>query len=124
MGVKEKPETFYGHSLVDEIYGKSAAKNREPILLDLPEDTNNPDRHALILGDYKLTVFGRPAQTFALHNLEIDPGEETDLSKKQPEKLEELKALYEKTWAGLEVIEPYGGNKLRSGKTARGPMKP
>ncbi len=124
MGIKEMPESFKGKSMVSEVYGASEPDNREPIVLDLPEDTNNPDRHAIIAGDYKLMVYGRPGASFALYNLAKDPGEESDLSKKEPEKLKEMQALYDKTWEAHDVFLPYGGSKLRSGKTAKGPSGP
>lgn len=123
MGIKEMPKSFMGHSLVKEVYGAAKPDNREPIVLDLPEDKNNPERHAIIEGDYKLIANG-PGVSYSLFNLKQDPGEEKDLSKKEPAKFDEMKALYKKTWESIEVIEPYGGMKLRSGKTARGPRGP
>jgi arylsulfatase A-like enzyme len=123
MGIDEIPKSFMGKSLVGEISG-AAPDKREPIVLDLPEDRNNPDRHAIIQGDYKLIVNGPGMRSFRLFNLEEDPAEEHDVASKQPEKLEELKALYKKTWDGIEVIEPYGGMELKSGRKANGPRGP
>ena len=117
------PESFMGKSLVKEIYGAEVPTNREPIILDLPEDSNNHQRRAIIRGDYKLTVYGKGWTKF-LFNLKTDPGEETDLSKQEPKVLEEMSALYEETFAALPLIAPYGGNTLTSGKAANGPMKP
>lgn len=123
MGVEEIPKSFMGKSLMPELAG-GPVENREPIVLDLPEDKNNPDRHAIIQGDYKLIVYGPGARSFQLFDIKNDPAEEHDLSSKQPEKLAELKALYEKTWASFEVVEPYGGMELRSGRKANGPRGP
>lgn len=112
---------FVGVSLVDELRG-AEAKPR-PVLLELPEDTNNPERRALISGDYKLLVFESGWRT-DLYNLKDDPGETKNLAKEQPEKLAELKREFDAEWSKLQRVKPYGGNKLRSGGTATGPMKP
>lgn len=119
----DTPKSFVGKSLVPELRG-APPDNREPILLDLPEDRNNPDRHALILGDYKLIVSGPGIRALRLYNLKEDPGEEKDLAKKEPEKLKELEALYQKTWDELGEVEPYGGMELKSGRRANGPRGP
>ena len=57
-------------------------------------------------------------------NLKDDPAEENDLSKKEPEKLEEMKKTLFDTFAKIPSVEPYGGMKLRGGGKARGPMGP
>lgn len=116
------PESFVGKSLVPELLGEKP-DNREPIVLDLPEDKNNPDRHAIISGDYKLIQKNYGA-TKLLFNLKNDPAEEHDLAKKEPEKLAEMVALYDKTWQGIEVIVPFGDIALPSGKKANGPRGP
>jgi arylsulfatase A-like enzyme len=123
MGGTEMPESFVGKSLVAELRG-APPDDREPIILDLPEDRNNPDRHAIIQGDYKLIVYGPGDRSFRLFNLKDDPAEETDLASKDPKKLEEMKALYLETWKKLDVVEPYGGMELRSGRKALGPRGP
>jgi choline-sulfatase len=124
MGVPEMPQSFVGQSLAKEVYGVVPPNNREPIILDLPEDKNNPDRHAIIQGDYKLLVYGPGTQSYRLFNLKTDPGELEDVSKKEAEKFAEMKALYAKTWEGLEIVEPFGGMELRSGRKANGPKGP
>ncbi|MGC4063187.1 MAG: sulfatase-like hydrolase/transferase [Polyangiaceae bacterium] len=116
-------EQFMGKSLVKEITGTEAPKNREPILIELTEDSNNPQRRAIISGDYKLTVRGRGAAYF-LYNVAKDPGETENRAKDEPEKLAEMKALYEKAFGAVPSIEPFGGNKLESGRLANGPIGP
>ncbi|HEY6555614.1 MAG TPA: sulfatase-like hydrolase/transferase [Polyangiaceae bacterium] len=111
---------FVGKSLVPEFYG--AEPEPRPVLLDLPEDSNNPQRRALIDGDLKLLVFEKDYR-FELYDLKTDPGEKQNLAKTEPEKLAAMKALYEKTWGAVKTVKPYGGNKLKSGGTANGPMK-
>lgn len=114
--------TFVGRSMVPELYGKPPDV-REPIVLDLPEDRNNPERHAIISGDYKLIMRG-DARRMELYNLKKDPAEAHDLAKKEPEKFEEMRRLYEETWSKIDVVAPFGGMKLRSGKKADGPKGP
>lgn len=114
---------FLGRSMLPEILGQEKPSTREPIVVELTEDSNNPQRRAIVSGDYKLTVRGRGAAYF-LYNLTADPGEEKNLASEQPEKLAEMKALYEKTFATIPSIDPYGGNKLESGRLANGPMGP
>ncbi|MBK8994888.1 MAG: sulfatase [Myxococcales bacterium] len=117
MGVKESHD-FVGESLVPELGG--ATPKERPVLLDLPADSNNPERRALISGDYKLLVFGNDWR-FDLYDLKSDPNETKDLAKSQPEKLAEMKALYQKVWGALPKVKPYGGNKLEGGGVANGP---
>lgn len=114
---------FMGKSLLPEIRGSEKPATREPIVLELTEDSNNPQRRAIISGKYKLTVRGRGAAYF-LYDLEADPGELKDVSKDQPAAFGEMKALYEKTFGAIPSILPFGGNKLESGKIANGPMGP
>jgi arylsulfatase A-like enzyme len=118
MGVKAEHD-FVGKSLVGELYGREQPEQR-PVILDLPADSNNPERHALIVGDYKLLVFERGWRK-DLYNLKTDPGEKTDLAKKEPEKFAEMTALWEKTWAKVPQVKAYGGNKLIGGGNASGP---
>ena len=120
MGFPPEPE-FMGRSVLPELQG-ATPDNREPILSELTEDSHNPPRRAFILGDYKLLVIKE--RKFMLFNLSKDPGEETDLAATEPEKLAEVKAAYDKMYANLTVIEPYGGVDLKEGGTARGPMGP
>jgi arylsulfatase A-like enzyme len=112
---------FAGVSLMNELFGKKAEPR--PVLLDLPQDTNNPERRAVISGDYKLLVF-ESGWRKDLYNLKDDPGEQKNLAKEQPEKLEEMQQLFDKEWGKYARIKPYGGNKLRGGGVANGPMKP
>jgi arylsulfatase A-like enzyme len=114
---------FVGRSFLPEVLGKAAPETREPIVLELTEDSNNPQRRAIISGDYKLLVRGRGAAYF-LYDLKNDPGESKNIASEQPEALAKMKSLYEKTFSAIPSIDPYGGNKLESGRLANGPMGP
>jgi arylsulfatase A-like enzyme len=115
------PNDFAGVSLVDELRG--AEPKARPVLLELPADTNNPERRALISGGYKILVF-ESGWRVDLYNLEADPNETKNLAKEQPDKLAELKREFDAAWAKYERIKPFGGNKLQGGGTATGPMGP
>jgi choline-sulfatase len=119
----QKPlEAFMGKSLVPEVFG-APAPERDVILLELTEDSHNPQRSAVLAGDYKLIVHDA-GSVYQLYNLKDDPGEERDLAKSQPDKLAEMKQVYSRTYAGIPRLEPYGGMKLKSGRAARGPTGP
>jgi len=122
LGQKAAPELL-GKSLLPELTGQEGAKNREPIYLEMTEDSHNPPRRAIIRGDYKL-IWSGPSDKFQLFNLKSDPGEEKDLSKSEPEALKEQVAAYHAHWDKLPMVEPYGNMKLHEGGTARGPTGP
>ncbi|HWZ88460.1 MAG TPA: sulfatase, partial [Polyangiaceae bacterium] len=120
MGVPPEPE-FMGKSFTPELFG-AKPDNREPIVCELTEDSHNPPRRAVILGDYKLIVIKE--RKFQLYDLSKDPGEETDLAETEPDKLDEMKKVYTGIYDKMPVIEPYGGVDLKEGGVARGPMGP
>lgn len=119
MQVPSDP-VFSGKSLVPELFG--AAPEARPVVLDLPADSNNPERRALIQGDYKLLTFGGNWR-FDLYNLKDDPGETKNLAKAEPAKLEELKQLDQALWNKLPRVKPFGGNELMGGGRATGPAQ-
>src|SRR4029079_6435898 len=84
----EPPADFEGKSLVPELCGAEPGQ-REPILLELSEDTHNPPRAALIQGNYKLIDFGH--DHFELFDLASDPSESSDVTAKHPAELAALK---------------------------------
>jgi arylsulfatase A-like enzyme len=121
-GIAERPPSFVGHSLAPEIFDAKKAEPREPVVLDLPEDSHNSETRAIVHGNLKLIVYGKVRSE--LYDLAQDPGETKDLSKSEPEKLAQMKAEFEKTWADIPFVESYGGMKLHDGTTARGMMGP
>jgi arylsulfatase A-like enzyme len=93
-------------------------------VLELCEDSHNPARRAVIQGDYKLVALGSERGKRMLFNLAQDPGELTDLSRTELAKLAELSSALDAAFAKIERVEPYGGNKLQSGRVAQGPRGP
>ncbi len=120
---QQAPSDLIGKSLLPELTGSEAPKNREPIYLELAEDSHNPPRRAIIQGDYKL-IWSGPRDKFQLFNLTQDPGETKELSKQEPEQLKAMVAAYRAFWEKLPMVEPYGHMKLKEGGTARGPTGP
>lgn len=120
---QKAPTDLMGKSLLPELTGQEPPRVREPIYMELTEDSHNPPRRALIQADYKL-IWSGPRDKFQLFNLARDPGEEKDLSKDEPEKLKELVGAYRALWDKLPMVEPYGNMKLKEGGTARGPTGP
>jgi choline-sulfatase len=120
MGVPS-PTEFMGRSFAPELFGQKP-DNREPIISELTEDSHNPPRRAVIVGNYKLTVI--KDRKFELYDLSLDPGEETDLAETQPDKLAEMKEIYRHIYEKMPIIEPYGGVDLKEGGVARGPIGP
>ena len=122
MGEKPDP-SFTGKSMVPELFG-GEPDNREPIILDIPADTYNPNTRVAIKGDYKLIE--DPGPKYKLFNLTEDPDEKLDLAKnpKHKKALEDMKKAFEEAWAKHPYIAPYGGRKLTSGMKADGPVGP
>jgi choline-sulfatase len=124
MGQPSDPG-FVGKSMVPELYGKEPAASREPIVLDLPADSYNPETKALLQGDYKL-IYEGAANRFRLYDLKADPGELADLAKLAPHKAkrQELEQLHQQIWSAIPTVKPFGGNKLVGGGRANGPEGP
>jgi choline-sulfatase len=121
MGVA-LPDSFGGKSLVPEIRGLAQPDDREPIVLDQPEDTLSPFIRAIIEGGYKIIQVGK--SSFSLFNLDEDSGEEHELSKREPEVLARMKRRLAEVSASIPEVEPFGEMKLKSGRIARGKMGP
>lgn len=124
MGLEPLP-SFQGRTMVPEIFG-AEAESREPIVLELAEDSHNPHYRSVIQGDHKLIVEGEGEKGWGreLYDLRTDPGELTDLAEKDPETLARMQTVFSESFAKIPSISPAGGAKLRSGRIARGPMRP
>ena len=112
------PDDFSGKSLVAELRGETPESR--PVLLDLPSDSNNAPRRAIIDGDYKLLLFEDSGKRM-LFNLAADPGELHDLAQERPDLFAEISARFETEWKKYPRVRPYGGNRLVGGGTADGP---
>jgi len=121
MGQEPLPG-FEGQSLVPEIDGKTIPA--KPVVLELAADNIQPARRAVVSGNWKLIRFGDRTGPEKLFNLTDDPGEKKDLSKSDPDKLTEMRALLDRTFADIPTVAPHGGMKLKGGGTANGPMGP
>ncbi len=114
---------FVGKSLKPEIYGTAKPESREPIVLDLAADTNNPPTRAIVQGDFKL-IYDMVAKRYRLFNIKDDPKELRDLAGKNKSKLSEMKKLLEEVSSKIPYVTPYGGYKLIGGGRANGPKGP
>lgn len=115
MGLETSPP-FRGVSLVPEVFGASAESR--PVLIDLPRADLMDRRRGVISGDYKLLSFGDDA-SWQLYDVSKDFEEKNDLSKEQPEKLAEMKALYEKLWAEVPNEKVRGNAALKGAPPGR-----
>lgn len=106
------PDAEYrGNTLVPEVFG-AEAKPR-PVIADLPRCDLMDKRRAVVDGDYKLVVWGDDRKFF-LFNVVKDFREREELSQKEPEKLAEMKALYQKLSSAI-VNEPVVGGGFLQG---------
>ncbi len=121
MGVKDAPPSFVGRSLGPELRG-GAPDDREPVVLDLPLDSQNPQIRAIVKGGKKLIVYGKSRSE--LYDIVGDPGELHDLAGTDAADLATMKAEFDRVWSTIPFVESYGGMKLHDGSTANGPMKP
>jgi arylsulfatase A-like enzyme len=120
MGVARPPD-FQGRSFVPELYG-AAPESREPILCELPEDSHNPPRRAVIQGKLKLIEFERGRT--ALYDLSRDPGERVDIAKERTADFAAMKRTLAESFGALGTFAPYGGGNMREGGRANGPEGP
>lgn len=117
MGVKA-PSAMTGRSFVSDVIDSAAPEDREPIILDLPEDTHEHYRRAIIVGKFKLISNGEPRSP--LFDISDDPQELHDLSIEQHETWLGMTKRLAQVATSLRFVEPYGGMKLASGRIAQG----
>ncbi|MBM4373509.1 MAG: sulfatase [Deltaproteobacteria bacterium] len=124
LGLSPSPG-FVGRSLVPEVYGIEPPGDREPIVTDLPGDSNNSPMRAIVKGDYKLIVDDAGGGV-SLYDLARDPGETKNLArdKKHADALADMRRVFDETWAKLPRVAPYGGGKIKGGGKANGPRGP
>ena len=98
---------FRGESLVAEMMGRAAPAPR-PVICDLPEDTFNDRRRAIIDGGYKLIAFGNDVR-YELYDLSADPREQDNLFRKQPDRAKAMVARYRELSAAIPKGDVKGG---------------
>jgi arylsulfatase A-like enzyme len=103
---------FEGVSLVPEIYGAPAAAR--DVVLDLPATSDSARRRAIVRGKWKLVASGedkpygdkaRPV-TFALYDLDADPGEEHPITR--GDDFAAMVGAYKALEAKTKDVMPYG----------------
>ena len=99
LGVKP-PAHVRSKSLVPMMIGKEESDRR--IFLEQPLGEYMPEMYAVIDGGYKL-IHIVAGNRYLLFNLETDPGEKTNLSRSHPDKLADMKEIYQQTRGSLEM---------------------
>lgn len=115
MGLRV-PQSLPGKSLVPELYG--LAPEPRPVIADLPRDTLQDRRRALIQGTDKLIAFGDD-RYFMLFDLKTDPEERKDLIREDPARTKELIQQYQKLSEGIELREVTGYAALKGAPEGR-----
>lgn len=108
---------FRGASLLPEVLGEKAAEKRR-VVIDQPRADLMDRRRAVIDGDWKIVAFGDD-KAFMLFDLAKDPWEATELSRAEPEKLEEMKRVYAEESAKIPLVEVARGPDLKGAPPGR-----
>lgn len=106
LGVPKSSE-LRGESLVPEVVGGHDEPER-PVVCDLPEDSFNERRRALIEWPFKLIAFANDYR-YELYDLEKDPGELDNLAKKDPERVKGMIAKYKEVSQSIPEAKVPGG---------------
>jgi choline-sulfatase len=104
------PADLPGKSLLPEING--ADSSARPIICDLPADSHNEKRRALIEGGYKLISFANDFR-FEMFNLAADPNELDDLYKKDKAKAAAMRARWKELRGSLHEVKAQGGPPVK-----------
>lgn len=116
MEVPAEPP-FRGQSLVPELAGAPVAKRR--VVVDLPRCNLQDRRRAVITEDgSKIIGFGDDVR-FELYDLEQDPEETHELSRREPERLAQAKRNYEAVSADVPLVEVTGSHDLKGAPPGR-----
>ena len=76
-----------------------------------PESTGDTASSALREGDYKILKFYYPEVRYELYNVVQDQGENDDLSKRQPERCQQLAAQLETLLNAIGAIDMWEDKK-------------
>lgn len=115
MGMRV-PQSLPGKTLVPELYGLTP--EARPVIADLPRDTLQDRRRALIVGTDKLIAFGDD-RYFMLFDLKTDPEEKKDLIQLERERAGRLLEQYRKLSEGIELCEVTGYAALKGAPEGR-----
>lgn len=107
----QPPAGLFGTSLVSELYGD--AQPPRPIVADLPADTHNHRRRALIDDGYKLIAFGQDFR-YALYNVREDPGETRDMAKTDKARKDQMVARYREVVSRIHDVPAKGGAPVKA----------
>lgn len=107
MGV-QPPADLPGKSLVPELFG--ATEPSRPIICDLPADSHNERRRAMIEDGWKLISYGKNDFRFEMYNLVNDPGETTDLYKKDKARAKAMRERYRQVSGTIKSVKATGGD--------------
>jgi len=102
---------FRGQSLVPEVMGAPA--EARPVLVDLPRADLMDRKRAFVDGKYKLIAFGDNTR-YELFDVTIDPREEKDLVKSDPDTFAAMKQKY------LDFIAPIPNKAVSSSEALLG----
>jgi choline-sulfatase len=103
----DKPKELRGESLAQEIVGGKDGPAR-PVVCDLPEDTFNERRRAVIDDGRKVISFGKDVR-YEVYDLKNDPGEKNNLLKKEPDVAKAAIARYKEVSRTITDVPPRGG---------------
>lgn len=99
------PDGLFGVSLVPELLGDTQPPR--PIIADLPADSYNRRRRALIDDGYKLIAFGKDFR-FNLYNIKDDPSESKELSRSERDKKNVMVERYKEVVSRIRDVDASG----------------
>jgi choline-sulfatase len=109
-------EKHLGKSLVPELYG--ARPEPRPVVVDLPRDTLQDRRRAVIDGTSKLIARGDD-ERWLLYDIEKDPKESHNLTEIDRPRFERMKKLYEEISSRIGNEEIHGDAALAGAPAGR-----
>ena len=102
---------------MDEVLGHEPATKRR-VIADQPRADLMDRRRAVIDGDWKIVGFGDD-KAFFLFDLAKDPWEANDLAASRPDKLAEMKRIYQEESKKIPLVEDDRGPDLKGAPRGR-----
>jgi choline-sulfatase len=109
MGAKPTPE-LRGKTFAPELFG--GEPDARDVICDLPEDSHNERRRALIHDGWKIIAFANDFR-YELYDLKSDPGETKDLFKIEKDRAKDMVARYKDASKGIVEAKVAGGIEKR-----------